>query len=121
MKQNEEEWMEYQKTMESVISMSGLDKNIFYDLRGNHDNFGVPSIGGEFDYFSNYSITGQLGRSQLVNSVTLQVSFSSKLLFCTFFIFLSIFYGVIVCLQPPELFYSKILHHYFIYIEKCWI
>ncbi|XP_071710994.1 putative metallophosphoesterase At3g03305 [Rutidosis leptorrhynchoides] len=74
MKQNEEEWIEYQKTVENVITMSGLDKNLFYDLRGNHDNFGVPVIGGAFDYFSNYSITGQLGRSQSVNSVTLQTS-----------------------------------------------
>ncbi|GKB28891.1 RNA-directed DNA polymerase, eukaryota [Tanacetum coccineum] len=63
MKQNEEEWVEYQKTMENVIAMSGLDKSVFYDLRGNHDNFGVPVVGGAFDYFSNYSITGQLGRT----------------------------------------------------------
>nr|GEZ88143.1 putative metallophosphoesterase At3g03305 [Tanacetum cinerariifolium] len=74
MKQNEEEWVEYQQTMENVITMSGLDKSVFYDLRGNHDNFGVPVVGGAFDYFSNYSITGQLGRSQSVNSVTLQSS-----------------------------------------------
>ena len=56
MKQNEEEWVEYQKTMENVITMSGLDKSVFYELRGNHDNFGVPAVGGAFDYFSNYSI-----------------------------------------------------------------
>ncbi|KAI3762297.1 hypothetical protein L1987_52722 [Smallanthus sonchifolius] len=80
MKQNEEEWVEYQKTMENVIQMSGLDRSIFYDLRGNHDNFGVPTVGGTFDFFSNYSITGQLGRSQSVNSVTLQTS-SRNLLF----------------------------------------
>ncbi|PWA61573.1 Metallophosphoesterase domain-containing protein [Artemisia annua] len=73
MKQNEEEWVEYQKTMENVITTSGLDKSVFYDLRGNHDNFGV-AVGGAFDYFSNYSINGQLGRSQSVNSVTLQSS-----------------------------------------------
>ncbi|KAI3507005.1 hypothetical protein L1887_21710 [Cichorium endivia] len=74
MKQIEEEWVEYQTTMENVIKKSGLDKNIFYDLRGNHDNFGVPTIGGSYDYFSNYSINGQLGRSQSVNSVTLQTA-----------------------------------------------
>ncbi|KAL8213993.1 hypothetical protein R6Q57_003442 [Mikania cordata] len=73
MKQNEEEWMEYQKTMENVITMSGLDRSIFYDLRGNHDNFGVSTLGGAFDFFSNYSITGKLGRTS-VNSVTLQTS-----------------------------------------------
>nr|XP_043616151.1 putative metallophosphoesterase At3g03305 [Erigeron canadensis] len=83
MKQNEDEWIEYQKTMENVITMSGLDKNIFYDLRGNHDNFGVPTVSGPYDYFSNYSITGQLGRSQSVNSVTLQTS-NRNLLFVSF-------------------------------------
>lgn len=72
MKQDEEEWKEYQKVMEDVVKWSGLDKNIFYDLRGNHDNFGVPVVGGSFDFFSKYSINGQLGRSGKVNSVTLQ-------------------------------------------------
>ncbi|KAK7836994.1 putative metallophosphoesterase [Quercus suber] len=72
MKQNEEEWVEYQNTMEDVIKRSGLDKNIFFDLRGNHDNFGVPAVGGSFDFFSKYSINGQLGRHGNVNSVTLQ-------------------------------------------------
>ncbi|XP_021987528.1 putative metallophosphoesterase At3g03305 isoform X2 [Helianthus annuus] len=71
MKQNEQEWVEYQKTMENVITKSGLDRSIFYDLRGNHDNFGLPTA---FDFFSNYSITAQLGRSQSVNTVTLQTS-----------------------------------------------
>ncbi|KAK1441545.1 hypothetical protein QVD17_07536 [Tagetes erecta] len=80
MKQNEEEWVEYQKTMENVITMSGLDRSIFYDLRGNHDNFGVPTVGGAVDFFSNYSISGQLRRSQSVNSVTLQTS-SRNILF----------------------------------------
>lgn len=74
MKQIEEEWAEYQNTMEDVIKRSGLDKNIFFDLRGNHDNFGVPAVGGSFDFFSKYSINGQLGRHGSVNSVTLQVS-----------------------------------------------
>ena len=74
MKQNEEEWVEYQNTMEDVIKRSGLDKNIFFDLRGNHDSFGVPAVGGSFDFFSKYSINGQLGRHGNVNSVTLQVS-----------------------------------------------
>lgn len=76
MKQNEEEWVEYQTVMEHVVKRSGLDKSIFFDLRGNHDNFGVPlvGVGGAFDFFSKYSINGQLGRAGNVNSVTLQVS-----------------------------------------------
>jgi hypothetical protein len=75
MKQNEVEWVEYQSIMEDVIKRSGLEKSIFFDLRGNHDNFGVPAVGGSFDFFSNYSINGKLGRSQNVNSVTVQVSY----------------------------------------------
>ncbi|KAH7511157.1 hypothetical protein FEM48_ZijujUnG0025600 [Ziziphus jujuba var. spinosa] len=72
MKQNEEEWLEYQNVMEDVIKKSRLDKSIFFDLRGNHDNFGVPVIGGSFDFFSKYSINAQLGRNKNINSVTLQ-------------------------------------------------
>ncbi|KAI7752883.1 hypothetical protein M8C21_017094 [Ambrosia artemisiifolia] len=83
MKQKEEEWVEYQKTMEYVITRSGLDRSLFYDLRGNHDNFGVPTLGGAFDFFSNYSITGQLRRTQSVNSLTLQTS-SQNILFVSF-------------------------------------
>ena len=75
MKQNEVEWLEYWDVMEDVVKRSRLDKNIFFDLRGNHDNFGVPMAGGSFDFFSKYSINGQLGRKNNVNSVTLQVSF----------------------------------------------
>ncbi|CAN6582348.1 unnamed protein product [Malus baccata var. baccata] len=37
------------------------------------DNFGVPQLGGSFDFFSKYSISGHLGRSRNVNSVTLQL------------------------------------------------
>ncbi|KAF3622824.1 putative metallophosphoesterase [Capsicum annuum] len=72
MKQDEEEWLEYQKVLDDVIKRSGLKKNVFYDLRGNHDTFGVPAIGGSFDFYSKYSINGQLKRSGLVNSVTIQ-------------------------------------------------
>ena len=81
MKQNEEEWVEYKNVMEDVVQRSRLDKNIFYDLRGNHDNFGVPVIGGSFDFYSKYSINGQFGRSGHVNSVTLQVTCSPSLSF----------------------------------------
>ncbi|GAV77342.1 Metallophos domain-containing protein [Cephalotus follicularis] len=73
MKQIEEEWVEYQDVMEDVVRSSGLDKSIFYDLRGNHDNFGVPVVGASFDFFSKYSINGQLERSENVNSVTIQI------------------------------------------------
>ncbi|KAJ8753039.1 hypothetical protein K2173_011807 [Erythroxylum novogranatense] len=74
MKQNEGDWLEYQNVMEDVIKRSGLDKSIFFDLRGNHDNFGVPLVGGSFDFFSKYSINGQLGRRKNVNSITLETA-----------------------------------------------
>ncbi|KAL6132398.1 hypothetical protein ACLB2K_064641 [Fragaria x ananassa] len=73
-KQNEEEWVEYRTAMDNVIKRSGLDKTAFFDLRGNHDNFGVPAVGGAFDFFSKYSINGQLGRAGYLNSVTLQTA-----------------------------------------------
>lgn len=76
MKQDEAEWVEYEKVMEDVIEKSGLDKDIFYDVRGNHDAFGVPTIGGLFDFYSKHSINARLGRSGQVNSVTVQVSCS---------------------------------------------
>jgi hypothetical protein len=50
----------------------------------NHDNFGVPAVGGSFDFFSKYSINGQLGRSGNVKSVTLLVSY----LPCSWFIYM---------------------------------
>ncbi|PON42214.1 Calcineurin-like phosphoesterase domain, apaH type [Parasponia andersonii] len=74
MKLNEEEWLEYRDVMEDVVKSSRLDKSIFFDLRGNHDNFGFPVAGGSFDFFSKYSINGQLGRNKNVNSVTLQAA-----------------------------------------------
>lgn len=74
MKLNEDEWREYKNVMEDVMKRSGLDKSVFFDLRGNHDNFGVPEVGGSLDFFTRYSINGQLGRTKNVNSVTLQVS-----------------------------------------------
>lgn len=82
MKQDEEEWVEYQQVMEDVIKRSGLNKSIFYDLRGNHDNFGVPAFGDSLDFFSKYSLNGQQGRNGLVNSVTIQVSYTLFLYSC---------------------------------------
>ncbi|XP_047328722.1 putative metallophosphoesterase At3g03305 [Impatiens glandulifera] len=73
MKQDEKEWKEYQHTLEDVIKRSGLDENIFYDLKGNHDNFGMPSGGiSSSDFYSKYSINSQLGRTGQVNSFTLE-------------------------------------------------
>lgn len=83
MKQDENEWIEYRNVMDEVIERSGLDKSIFYDLRGNHDNFGVPAIGSSFDFFSKYSINSRNGRKGQVNSVTVQTA-ARKFLFVGF-------------------------------------
>ncbi|KAG4922541.1 hypothetical protein JHK82_051514 [Glycine max] len=72
MKQNEDEWVEYRTVLDTVIKRSRLQKSLFFDLRGNHDSFGVPVVGASFDFFSKYSINGQLGRNGSVNSVTLE-------------------------------------------------
>lgn len=72
MKQDKQEWLEYRNVMENVVTRSGLDKGVFYDLRGNHDSFGVPFVGGSYDFFFNYSLNALLGRPGRVNSVTLQ-------------------------------------------------
>lgn len=82
MSQNEEEWIEYQKVMQDVVERSGLDQKIFYDIRGNHDNFGVPEIGGSLDFFSRYSISGRLQRGGKVTSVTIQVCESCIICVC---------------------------------------
>ncbi|KAJ0237176.1 putative metallophosphoesterase [Hirschfeldia incana] len=74
MKQNEQEWLEYESVMQDVVKTSGLNMTLFYDLRGNHDNFGVPYVGSSVDFFSKYSINAQMGRKESVNSITLETS-----------------------------------------------
>lgn len=78
MKQEEAEWIEYQNVMEDVIHQSGLDEKIFYDVRGNHDNFGVPEVGDAYDFFEKYSMNSKMRRHGNIQSVTLQVSESNN-------------------------------------------
>ncbi|CAH9051456.1 unnamed protein product [Cuscuta europaea] len=80
--QDEAEWLEYQEVMEDVIKKSGLNKTNFFDLRGNHDTYGA-SIGSSFDFYSKYSINGQLRRTGRVNSVRVQTG-TCNLLFVAF-------------------------------------
>lgn len=70
---DEVEWKEYQNVVDNIVQRSGLNKDIFYDLRGNHDCFGVPEAGGAYDYYHKYSINARTGRKGNVQSVTLQV------------------------------------------------
>ncbi|EAY76803.1 hypothetical protein OsI_04761 [Oryza sativa Indica Group] len=74
MKQNEMEWIEYRSKLKDVIESSKLPRSIFYDLRGNHDSFGVPSPGGDHDFYQKYSINAILRRHGRVQSITLENS-----------------------------------------------
>ncbi|ONM35746.1 putative metallophosphoesterase [Zea mays] len=74
MKQNEVEWVEYESTMKEIIENSKLPRRIFYDMRGNHDSFGVPASGEDYDFYSKYSINAKLRRQGRVQSITLENS-----------------------------------------------
>ncbi|KAF8755347.1 hypothetical protein HU200_011331 [Digitaria exilis] len=56
------EWVEYESTLNDIIQISRLPRSIFYDLRGNHDSFGVPESGGDYDFYQKYSINAKLRR-----------------------------------------------------------
>ncbi|CAL5089792.1 unnamed protein product [Urochloa decumbens] len=71
-RQEEFEWIEYQRVIDDVANRSGLNKERFYDLRGNHDSYGVPEFGGMFDFYKKHSINARLGRKGAVQSITLQ-------------------------------------------------
>ncbi|KAK3166207.1 hypothetical protein QOZ80_1AG0042780 [Eleusine coracana subsp. coracana] len=72
MKQNEVEWIEYENTIKDIIEISQLPVRTFYDLRGNHDSFGVPLSGGSYDFYQKYSINAKLRRQGRVQSITLE-------------------------------------------------
>ncbi|XP_066313053.1 putative metallophosphoesterase At3g03305 [Miscanthus floridulus] len=74
MKQNKVEWVEYERTMKEIIESSKLPRRIFYDLRGNHDSFGVPASGDDCDFYNKYSINAKLRRQGRVQSITLENS-----------------------------------------------
>eukprot|EP01018_Ginkgo_biloba_P006019 Gb_41602 [translate_table: standard] len=72
-RQDESEWIEYQKSMDTIIKESGIEKRAFFDVRGNHDKYGVPYVGSYWDFFSQYSISAQLNRTSTIQSITLMV------------------------------------------------
>ncbi|TVU36219.1 hypothetical protein EJB05_18143 [Eragrostis curvula] len=72
MKQNEVEWIEYENTIKDIIESSKLPGKAFYDLRGNHDRFGVPASGGDYDFYQKYSVNAKLRRHGRVQSITLE-------------------------------------------------
>eukprot|EP00250_Pteridium_aquilinum_P020075 c24691_g1_i1 orf=231-2552(+) len=73
-RQDEGEWVQYRHAIGKVIEDSGLPSYAFYDLRGNHDKFGVPMVGSALDYFSNYSVSSLRNRTSNVQSVTIMSS-----------------------------------------------
>ncbi|KAL6646432.1 hypothetical protein ACP70R_018040 [Stipagrostis hirtigluma subsp. patula] len=73
-RQEKVEWIEYENVINDIADRSGLNKEVFYDLRGNHDSYGVPEVGGMLDFYRNHSINARLGRTGMVQSITLQNS-----------------------------------------------
>ncbi|XP_018652073.1 putative helicase [Schistosoma mansoni] len=44
----------------SLLKQSGvLNLTRWFDVRGNHDSFGVPSFGGDGDYYSQFGVSGR--------------------------------------------------------------
>lgn len=58
--------------MAKVADDSGIPLERFYDLRGNHDKYGVPPS-STLNYFSKYSISAAFNRNRLVQSATVEV------------------------------------------------
>jgi hypothetical protein len=73
-RQDEGEWIDYWDSIQKVADGSGLPIERFFDMRGNHDKYGVP-LSSSLDYYSAYSVNGRLNRTNLVQSITVLVSF----------------------------------------------
>ncbi|KAG0554421.1 hypothetical protein KC19_12G090300 [Ceratodon purpureus] len=81
--QEEVEWIEYRDSFQKVADESGIPLKKFYDLRGNHDKYGVP-LQSPLDYHSKYSISAAMNRSGLLQNVTVQGRDGRKHLFVGF-------------------------------------
>ena len=55
-RQYEEEWREYQQVVMAVDN-----RTVWIDVRGNHDNFDVPGLEDEKNYFKDFSSQGPQG------------------------------------------------------------
>ncbi|KAF7041968.1 hypothetical protein CFC21_051679 [Triticum aestivum] len=71
-RQDADEWITYKKTIDAIVAKGGIDKRRIFDIRGNHDTYGVPYRGSELDFFSTYSVNSQLGQLSTINSIILQ-------------------------------------------------
>lgn len=81
-RQDESEWIQYRSTMDSIVRQSGIEKKRIFDIRGNHDKYGVPYVGSSLDFFSSYSISSQLNRLRNIHSISLVVD--SQILFSNY-------------------------------------
>ncbi|KAJ4820055.1 Transmembrane protein 62 [Rhynchospora pubera] len=70
-RQYESEWIAYRNAMNEVVMQSGIEKARIFDIRGNHDTYGVPYVSHELDYFSKYSINAELNRTADIYSISL--------------------------------------------------
>lgn len=70
--QFESEWIDYHNSFQEIATESGIPLKQFFDLRGNHDKYGVP-LHSPLDYYSKYSISAAFNRTSLVQSVIVKV------------------------------------------------
>ncbi|CAM6101049.1 unnamed protein product [Calypogeia fissa] len=79
--QYEEDWIAYERGINAIRKESGIELTSFYDLRGNHDKYGVPYANSSLDYYSRYSCNARQNRTGLVQSITLMDDKGWKILF----------------------------------------
>ncbi|XP_010916512.1 putative metallophosphoesterase At3g03305 [Elaeis guineensis] len=70
-RQDETEWIQYRDTMDAIVRLSGIDRRTIFDIRGNHDKYGVPYVGHKLDFFSTYSVSSQQNRLSTIQSISL--------------------------------------------------
>ncbi|XP_028553541.1 putative metallophosphoesterase At3g03305 isoform X2 [Dendrobium catenatum] len=70
-RQDELEWIQYRNAMDTLVKQSGLERRRIFDIRGNHDKYGVPYVGSALDFFSIYSVSSQFKRLGTIQSVSL--------------------------------------------------
>lgn len=59
--------------MDAIVGHNYLENRRIFDIRGNHDKYGVPYVGHNLDFFSIHSINSQLNRHNTMNSISLVV------------------------------------------------
>ncbi|XP_078441043.1 putative metallophosphoesterase At3g03305 isoform X2 [Wolffia australiana] len=70
--QNEFEWIQYRKSMDIVMKKAGISEKIVFDIRGNHDKYGVPCAGHKLDFFSVFSTSARMNRTGAIQSISLE-------------------------------------------------